>query len=280
MRVQTLTIIAMGEPDDDEIMNGAKALFRKCTKRASYRPRTASLLVLNSICDAFQRGRDNCDAASLRESCVHIETFNDQAPETSFANQLHPYRKPNFATNNHGVYVIAHGRNSTIGGLGAMNGLAGTENKNKVGPANLANLIWLLCGGPVEKICVLACNFTMKLPTQGLVGDQFANKYFMVRLCKIFAGQGDAEEQRRYQGGTFKPRIAGWDCLVSICYEGMDEDYDPDGAHSAEKRDHGRKVREGGKLGQDSAYKHKLAFQVNDDGALQSLGLAGWSDKV
>lgn len=281
MKVHTITIIAMGPPDDEEIRKGAKALFKKVTRRTSHRPRSAKLIVLDSCAAAFEVGRDTGDVEKLKQAVVTDETFSDDAPQKGGVwDELRRRTPPmRFATQNHGVYVIAHGRNAKLGGLGAMNGIEGNADRYKVGPVNLANIIWMLCGGPVDKICVLACNAAAGLPSAGgLVTQQHANKFFLVRLCMIFAGQGNADEQSRYKGGVFHPKVAGWDCLISICFEGMDATYDPDGKLGRDAWNHGRKVIEGGTLARTPGEAQKLAFQLPQNGALQALSLAGWSD--
>lgn len=266
MRVSVLYIIGLCDCRSNEVVESCKALFQKYKIRTTHRPNKIELILLDGDSEAYKSGKqfgkqENLHKALLKNECDIWK--DDSEPVTNNNSTSGKDGKSEISGMGRvGVYFVAHGQTDSM--------------YSNTKPAAAANVIVWATGKDavsIDKLVLLACHV-------GRVtgADSQSPKGFIVALCQVLAGKApkDMQQNFSYKDVTCNPKVAGWDAIVSVYFNGTTPNFTPANAPADAV---GRKVIEGGVWGAD-ARNQKNAFQVTSSGSLQKLDLIGWSDKA
>jgi len=262
MRVKHLIVIVL-DTRDLETTGGARALLQRYKSRGAHRPENLVTIWLDATTEEYKRGRQS---EGTDRSLFGALNINRCEPNTSVAGLLAAIRDMMTDDGSVGVYVVGHG-----------NGEYMTSNTRPIHVAILFHRFGII---RIDKLVILSC----KMGQQQKVKLGTAQLSFVQALCYILAkcvppGAKVKDTNTvisQYKGAVIRPKIAGWDAIVSTYFGGAAPDYTPAQVTGA---DIGRKVLGGGDWA-SGQHDLKLAYRMVEDGALQPLNDAGWSDKI
>lgn len=277
MRVAKLYIIGLCDNRSGEVLGSAKALFERYKNRTDHKPSRIELIILDGDSAAYKAGKQVNQQSKLSDAMVKQECkiwkegseseSNDNTASGMEGKSEVSMSKSDARINESvkgrvGVYFIAHGS------IDAM--------YSNTKPASAANVIVWATGEDdakaIDKLVLLACHTGRVEP----IGSSDW-KGFVVTLCKVLAGtaKSDLQQNFSYKDVKCTPKVAGWDAVVSVYFDGASANFTP---ANASKDAVGRKVLEGGEWGADK-FVRKSPFRIAN-GSLQRLDAKGWSDKI
>lgn len=268
MRVEKLYIIGLCDNKSNEVMESCKALFHKYKTRTDHRPSRIELILLDSDSKAYKDGKQlNMQLhlpKAMKKECDIWKDGSEPATNGNTASGKDGKLEVSGSVKGGvGVYLVAHGQPESM--------------SSNTKPAAAANVIVWATGDDavaIDKLVLLACYVGKETGTDGQ-----SPKGFVVTLCQVLAGTAPKDVQKNFsytKTVTCHPKVAGWDAVVSVYFNGTTQNFTP---ANASPDAIGRKVIEGGDWGADKR-KLKHAYQVATSGSLQILSDTGWSDKA